>query len=84
VSAPDRESPPRIAAVTGGAGAVGGAIVAALQALGHRVVVIDRDADISLCAILSCFERSSVAIESDPRQPYPSARTVTAMKRETC
>jgi NAD(P)-dependent dehydrogenase (short-subunit alcohol dehydrogenase family) len=30
----------RVAVVTGGAGAIGGAIVAALQAGGHRVVVI--------------------------------------------
>jgi len=37
----------RIAVVTGGAGAIGGAIVAALRADGHRVVVIDRNAEIS-------------------------------------
>jgi NAD(P)-dependent dehydrogenase (short-subunit alcohol dehydrogenase family) len=37
----------RVAVVTGGAGAIGGAIVAALQADGHRVVVIDRDAEVS-------------------------------------
>lgn len=37
----------RIAVVTGGAGAIGGAIAAALQAGGDRVVVIDRDAEIS-------------------------------------
>jgi NAD(P)-dependent dehydrogenase (short-subunit alcohol dehydrogenase family) len=46
VSAPSN-SAQRIAAVTGGAGAIGGAIVAALQAGGYRVVVIDRDAEIS-------------------------------------
>jgi nucleoside-diphosphate-sugar epimerase len=38
----------RVAAVTGGAGAIGGAIVAALEASGHRVVVMDRNAEISL------------------------------------
>src|SRR5258708_6561186 len=37
----------RIAVVTGGAGALGGAIVAALEAGGQRVVVIDRDAEIT-------------------------------------
>ena len=41
------EGAQRIAVVTGGAGAIGGVIVAALQAGGHRVVVIDRDAEIS-------------------------------------
>ena len=37
----------RVAVVTGGAGAIGTAIVAALQANGHRVVVIDRTGDVS-------------------------------------
>ena len=37
----------RVAVVTGGAGAIGGAIVRALQASGHRTVVIDRDSVIS-------------------------------------
>ena len=37
----------RVAVVTGGAGAIGGAIVRALQASGHRTVVIDRDGTIS-------------------------------------
>ena len=40
------EGAQRIAVVTGGAGAIGGAIGVALQAGGHRVVVIDRDAEI--------------------------------------
>jgi NAD(P)-dependent dehydrogenase (short-subunit alcohol dehydrogenase family) len=37
----------RVAVVTGGAGAIGGTIVRALQASGHRTVVIDRDSAIS-------------------------------------
>ena len=35
--------PERIAVVTGGAGAIGGAIVRALAAAGHRTVVLDRE-----------------------------------------
>ena len=35
----------RVAAVTGGAGAIGGAIAAGLRAAGHEVVVLDRDGD---------------------------------------
>jgi NAD(P)-dependent dehydrogenase (short-subunit alcohol dehydrogenase family) len=37
----------RIAVVTGGAGAIGSAIVEALQAAGHRTVVLDREGDVS-------------------------------------
>ena len=37
----------RVAVVTGGAGAIGGTIVRALQASGHRTAVIDRDSAIS-------------------------------------
>ena len=36
----------RVAVVTGGAGAIGSAIVAALSANGHRVVVMDRTGDV--------------------------------------
>jgi NAD(P)-dependent dehydrogenase (short-subunit alcohol dehydrogenase family) len=36
----------RVAAVTGGAGAIGSAIVQALQSTGHRTVVLDRAGDI--------------------------------------
>ena len=35
----------RVAAVTGGAGAIGGAIAASLRAAGHQVVILDRDGD---------------------------------------
>jgi pyridoxal 4-dehydrogenase len=35
----------RVAAVTGGAGAIGGAIAAGLSAAGYQVVVLDRDGD---------------------------------------
>lgn len=35
----------RVAAVTGGAGAIGGAITAGLRAAGHQVVILDRDGD---------------------------------------
>ena len=35
----------RVAAVTGGAGAIGGAVAAGLRAAGHQVVILDRDGD---------------------------------------
>jgi len=35
----------RVAAVTGGAGAIGGAIAAGLRAAGHEVAILDRDGD---------------------------------------
>jgi NAD(P)-dependent dehydrogenase (short-subunit alcohol dehydrogenase family) len=35
----------RVAAVTGGAGAIGGAIAAGLRAAGHEVVILDQDGD---------------------------------------
>lgn len=38
---------PRVAVVTGGAGAIGSAIVAALAAAGHETVVLDRTGDVA-------------------------------------
>jgi NAD(P)-dependent dehydrogenase (short-subunit alcohol dehydrogenase family) len=38
----------RVGVVTGGAGAIGSAIVHALRAAGHRVVVLDRDGDVDV------------------------------------
>ena len=35
----------RVAAVTGGAGAIGGAVAAGLRAAGHQVAILDRDGD---------------------------------------
>jgi 3-oxoacyl-[acyl-carrier protein] reductase len=48
----------RVAVVTGGAGAIGSAIVAGLRSGGYRVVVVDRDADIS----------ADLALEADTRR----------------
>ena len=64
--------PKRVAAVTGGAGAIGGAIVAALEASGHRVVVIDRNAEISVDLTDEASTRGGAAAAAcwfTPRQP---------------
>src|ERR1700750_3163600 len=42
VTAPTR----RVAVVTGGAGAIGGSVAAALTAAGHRVLILDRTGDV--------------------------------------
>jgi nucleoside-diphosphate-sugar epimerase len=36
-----------VAVVTGGAGAIGGAIAEALRSGGHRVVIVDRNGDVA-------------------------------------
>lgn len=46
MTAPQDSVRGRIAVVTGGAGAIGTAITRALQATGHRPVVLDRDGDV--------------------------------------
>jgi len=69
----------RIAVVTGGAGAIGGAIVAALRTDGHRVVVLDRDAEISAdlgsAAATSSFtpRRHSISRPWPTSTPRPGA-----------
>jgi NAD(P)-dependent dehydrogenase (short-subunit alcohol dehydrogenase family) len=53
----------RVAVVTGGAGAIGGAIVHALQTSGHQTVVIDRDSAISAdLGSESSTRRAAVAV----------------------
>jgi NAD(P)-dependent dehydrogenase (short-subunit alcohol dehydrogenase family) len=52
----------RIAVVTGGAGAIGSAIVAELRAAGHRTVVLDRTGDVS-CDLTSELSAKSAASE---------------------
>lgn len=56
---------PRIAVVSGGAGAIGGAIVDALGATGHQVVVLDRTGDVAcdLSSNASAVEAAKVVIE---------------------
>jgi NAD(P)-dependent dehydrogenase (short-subunit alcohol dehydrogenase family) len=44
-----------VAVVTGGAGAIGGAITEALRAAGHEVVILDRDGDVP-CDLRSTVE----------------------------
>jgi NAD(P)-dependent dehydrogenase (short-subunit alcohol dehydrogenase family) len=48
MTSPPDPLPERIAVVTGGAGAIGTAITAALRGTGHRTVVLDRAADIDV------------------------------------
>jgi NAD(P)-dependent dehydrogenase (short-subunit alcohol dehydrogenase family) len=50
----------RVALVTGGAGSIGAAIVAALERDGHRVAVLDRDAEIA-CDLSSEAETRAAA-----------------------
>lgn len=47
MTTPPQLDPRRVAVITGGAGAIGGAITTALQEAGHRTVVIDRVGDVS-------------------------------------
>ncbi len=39
--------PERVAVITGGAGAIGTSITTALREIGHRTVILDRDADVA-------------------------------------
>jgi 3-oxoacyl-[acyl-carrier protein] reductase len=52
----------RVAVVTGGAGAIGTAIVAALRASGHRTVVLDRSGGI-VCDLSSASSTRAAAAE---------------------
>lgn len=51
----------RVALVTGGAGAIGGAIVAALEADGHRVVALDREAELACDLASEAATRAAAA-----------------------
>lgn len=57
----------RVAVVTGGAGGIGSAIVAALQASGHTTVVIDREGEVS-CDLTS--ERSTKGAAATVLEKY--------------
>lgn len=59
----------RVAVVTGGAGAIGSAIVTALQDSGHRTVVIDRAGDVEcdLASESSIEEAAAVVLERHGR-----------------
>ena len=59
MTAPREHSAQRVAVVTGGAGAIGSAIVEGLVSSGHRAVVIDRAGDVS--ADLSVEESTRAA-----------------------
>jgi len=52
----------RIAVVTGGAGAIGSAIVTALGASGHRTVILDRTGDV-VCDLSSASSTQAAAAE---------------------
>ncbi|WP_433496971.1 SDR family NAD(P)-dependent oxidoreductase [Sphaerimonospora sp. CA-214678] len=52
----------RVAVVTGGAGAIGSAIVARLQEAGHRTVVLDRTGDV-VCDLSSATSTRAAAAE---------------------
>jgi 3-oxoacyl-[acyl-carrier protein] reductase len=60
---PEREAPDRrrVAVVTGGAGAIGGAIVRSLEESGHRTVVIDRTGTIPCDLGSESFTRQAAA-----------------------
>ena len=60
----------RTAVGTGGAGAIGGAIVAALAAAGHRSVVLDR----AECDLAVWRRVQAVNVESALLPPTPAAR----------
>lgn len=53
---------PRVAVVTGGAGAIGSAIVQALTGTGHRTIVLDRTGDVT-CDLASYSSTRAAAAE---------------------
>jgi NAD(P)-dependent dehydrogenase (short-subunit alcohol dehydrogenase family) len=77
----------RVAVVTGGAGAIGGAIARRLAADGHTVVVLDRDgglgADgIAVAAVAPGLTPTPAAREGVPAEVFAAVRARQALARD--
>jgi NAD(P)-dependent dehydrogenase (short-subunit alcohol dehydrogenase family) len=70
----------RVGAVTGGAGAIGGAIAAGLRAAGHQVVILDRDGDPPVD--LAEHDAVRAAVAGTPPEAFAAVRARQAIGRD--